>query len=395
MTLKVLQIIRGLDIGGDSGGAELFGIKLARELNRNKDSEVLICAFFSVGTEAEKEWLTKLNSEGILTFFVSEWGGKNNLHKFLKGLINLTKKITREKIDICHSHFQIGTLAAVILKFFGFTKTAYRTVHIRKEWHRGKWTWFLYPVFIRRIFPNYLNTEIGVSKAVCNYLVDRLPNKANSSKIHLIYNGIDINKIKGESKNPISDIDTAKKRPNEFLIGCVGRLAEQKGYPYIFHAMPKLIHQIPNCTLQIAGDGELKTELIDMVDNLGINKNVRFLGLRDDVPSLMEQWDLFVLPSLWEGLPTVVMEAMICGVPVIATDIPGTDELVINKHTGLLVPIKNPNYLADAILELYRNPNFANQMVKHASELVEKFSMHNIANQYYQLFRSHLSRNNV
>lgn len=391
MTIRILQIIKGLDIGGDSGGAELFGIKLAQELNRIQGCEVLICAYFSVDTVVENEWLSKLNDEGINTFFVSEWGGYNNLSKFLKGLSNLKKKISNLDIDVCHSHFQLGTLATVILKFLGYVKTAYRTAHIRKEWNLGKWTGFLYPLFIRRIFPNYLNAEIGVSQAVCNYLVERLPKKADTSKIHLIYNGIYINKISDESNIPISNLDFAKKKENEFIIGCVGRLTDQKGYPYILKAMPKLISQIPNCLLHIAGDGELSDKLLEMVGNLGINENVKFLGLRNDVPSLMKQWDIFVLPSLWEGLPTVVMEAMICGVPVIATDIPGTDELVIDKNTGLLVPERDPDRLADAIIYFYQNPDFANQMAKNASEHVEKFSMQNITSQYYKLFTSHLN----
>ena len=86
MTVNVLQIIRGLDIGGDSGGAELFGIKLARELNKIPGCKVWICAFYSVGTATEKEWLQRLNGEGIHTFFASEWGGYNNFRKFAKGL---------------------------------------------------------------------------------------------------------------------------------------------------------------------------------------------------------------------------------------------------------------------------------------------------------------------
>ena len=386
MKIKVLQIIRGLDIGGDSGGAELFGIKLARKLHELPNCDVWICAFYSVGTETERLWLKTLNDEGINTFFVSEWGGYNNLKNFYRGMINLITKIKHEKPDVSHSHFQLGTLAATILKFLGYSKTAYRTAHIRKEWNEGKLTWLLDPIFIKRIFPKYLDGEIGVSKAVCNYLENRRPGKINQSKIHLIYNGIDVEEILSQYHLPTDINDPAFNKHNKYLIGCIGRLAEQKGYPYIIQAMPKIIKHIPNCLLQIAGDGELKETLTQLVNHLNLNAHVEFLGLRKDVPSLLRQWNIFVLPSLWEGLPTVVMEAMVCEVPVIATNIPGTNELVLDKETGILVPEKDPNSLAKAIIEIYDSAELRSKLIENAKKYVDKFSMKNIADQYFHLF---------
>ncbi len=178
-------------------------LKLARELNKLPNCQVRICAFYSVGTETEKKWQKDLQDEGIPTFFVSEWKGYNNFNKFIKGVRKLIAEIADYHPDVAHSHFQLGTLAAVILKFFKKTKTAYRTSHIRKEWDKGKWTWMLFPMFINRIFPNYLDGEIGVSQAVCDYLVSRRPDKIDSDKIHLIYNGIDIDEITDKGKEAL------------------------------------------------------------------------------------------------------------------------------------------------------------------------------------------------
>jgi glycosyltransferase involved in cell wall biosynthesis len=389
--INILQIIRGLDIGGDSGGAELFGVKLAQELNKNPHCDVWICAFFRVGTKTEQDWCEKLNDEGIKTFFVSEWGGYNNFRQFHKGIRTLISKISQIKLDVCHSHFQLGTLAAVILKRFGYTKTAYRTSHIRKEWDYGKWTWFLSPIFIKRIFPSYLDGEIGVSKAVYDYLINRRPKKLDPSKIHLIHNGIDINKIEQESKEPLKETTGESIARKGRIIGCVGRLAEQKGYPYIFRAMQTVITHYSDCVLQIVGDGELNVELHQMVADLNLVEHVEFLGLRSDVPALMRTWYVFVLPSLWEGFPTVVMEAMICNVPVIATDIPGTNELVIHEKTGLLVPTKEVESLTDAIIRIFKHPDLRNRLVIEAKKHAEKFNMENIAESYYQLFLDNMS----
>ena len=391
MKIKILEIIRGLDIGGDSGGAELFGVKLSQELNRNPNCEVWICAFYRVGTKVEQDWCEKLNNEGIKTFFVSEWGGYNNFQKFYKGISTLKSLISKMDFDVCHSHFQLGTLAAVILKFLGYTKTAYRTAHVRKEWDQGKWTWLLSPLFVKCIFPKYLDGEIGVSEAVCDYLLSRRPNKINQKKIHLIYNGINADKIKQMSQEPLSWEEKQLFDQTTFNIGCIGRLAEQKGYPYIIHAMKKVIRHIPNAVLYIVGDGELKTELQDMVYNFNLSEQIKFLGLKNNVPALLRHWDLFVLPSLWEGLPTVVMEAMICEIPVIATNIPGTNELVIDEETGLLVPEKDPDSLADAIIVLFTEPLMRTKLVLNAKNFVEIFNMTNISKKYYELFQNNLN----
>jgi len=388
--MEILQIIKGLDIGGDSGGAELFGIKLARELNKMPNINVLICAFYSVGTETEKIWLENLNKEGINTFFISEWGGYNNINKFVKGIHHLISSISDIHLDVCHSHFQLGTLACVILKFLKYSKTAYRTSHIRKEWNQGKWTWALSPIFMKRIFPNYLDGEIGVSKAVCNYLINRRPGKLNKSKIHLIYNGIDVKQFREKSQQPLPKSDLLLLNQSKHNIGCVGRLTEQKGYPYIIEAMSELIQSIPDAKLHIAGDGELKADLEKKVVDLNLEDHIKFLGLKNNIAALMRHWDLFVLPSLWEGFPTVIMESMLSGVPVIASNIPGTNELVVHQETGLLVPPKDSKALANCIVNIFNQDSLRNNLAENAKIHVLQFSMENIAQTYHKLYIKHL-----
>jgi glycosyltransferase involved in cell wall biosynthesis len=383
--IRILQIIKGLDIGGDSGGAELFGVKLAQELNKNEQVKVIICAFYSVGTKTEIEWLHRLNQEGIQTFFVSEWGGINNLRKFLKGMIKLIHIFQKDKLDISHSHFQLGTFAAVLLKFLGISKFSYRTAHIRKEWDNGKWTWFLNPIFIRWIFPKYLNGEIGVSKAVVDYLKGRKIHNLDEGKIHLIYNGINIHKII-ESCNEIEKIEIPETIPKPLLIGSVGRLSEQKGYPYLIEAMKLVTTKINHVKLFIVGDGELREELLGLTKLLNLTDYVSFLGLKDNVPSILKNFDLFVLSSLWEGLPTVVMEAMVCSVPVIATNIPGTRELIEDGKTGFLVEPQNIDGLANKVIEVLENETLRIFISVNAFKEVQNYDMKEIGNKYLKLF---------
>lgn len=383
--IRILQIIRGLDIGGDSGGAELFGVKLARELNKDEQIEVMICAFYSVGTKTEKEWLHLLNIEGIQTFFVSEWGGNNNLRQFLKGMIKLIKFFDSDKLDISHSHFQLGTIAAVLLKILGISKFSYRTAHICKEWDNGKWTWFLNPIFIRWIFPKYLDGEIGVSMAVVDYLKSRKIRNLDERKIHLIYNGINIQEII-ESSNEIEKIEIPKTIPKPFLIGSVGRLSEQKGYPYLIEAMKLVTTKINHVKLFIVGDGELRDELLELTELLNLTNHISYLGLKDNVPSILKYLDVFVLSSLWEGLPTVVMEAMVCSVPVIATNIPGTRELIEDGKTGFLVDPQNVDGLANKIIEVLGNEALRIFASENAFNEVQKYDMNEIGIKYLKLY---------
>ena len=386
--MKIVQIIRGLDIGGDSGGAELVGIKIARELAKFPGMQVEICAFYSVGTESESRWCDELNREGIKTYFVSVWRGTNNLFSFCKGVWALKNKLKEEPADVLHAHFQLGTLASLILKAKGLTKKAFRTAHIREEWNRGKCTSLLKPIFINWAFPRYLDGEIAVSKALEQYLMDRRPGKINPGKIHLFYNAIDTSLI--EKQAEISVGSKMVFENGRFSIVSVGRLAEQKGYRYLIEAIALVKDQIRNIKVYILGEGEDKNELLTQRDSLGLSNQIEFLGLvpQDQVPAILTKCDLFVLASLWEGLPTVVLEAMAVKVPVIATEIPGTNELVQDGITGWLVPPKDPKSLAQAIFNASMDPHKRETLAANAYTRLEKYRIDQVVKQYYELYLS-------
>jgi glycosyltransferase involved in cell wall biosynthesis len=136
----------------------------------------------------------------------------------------------------------------------------------------------------------------------------------------------------------------------------VGRLAEQKGHRSLCRAVPAILERAPNARFLWAGDGPLEGELRALARRLGVDETVRFLGRRDDVPDLLGAADLFVLPSLFEGLPLAVLEAMAAGLPVVATRAGGTAEVVDDGVTGHLVPAGDVAALADAVADLLRHP---------------------------------------
>jgi glycosyltransferase involved in cell wall biosynthesis len=134
----------------------------------------------------------------------------------------------------------------------------------------------------------------------------------------------------------------------------VGSLTKQKGYDLLFEALQRLNSIKKHHHLIIAGEGKLERYLSDLACNLGIESQVAFVGRSDEVNKLMAVADLLVLSSHWEGLPGVVMEAMASELPVVATDVGGTAELIINSQTGFLVTPADPDRLAEALLKVFK-----------------------------------------
>ncbi len=384
--MNILQIVRGLDIGGDSGGAEKFGVELARALKR-AGCRVSVCAFFRVHSQPEEEWAQRLNAEGIRTFFLTDWGGAGNARAFRQGIRALLNHIKNlPPYDVVHSHFQIGTVTALFLKFSGRARTAYRTSHILREWTKGKHTWWLNRVFIQYLFPMGLDAEIGVSQAIVDYLAAHPGAKISGRRPRLIRNAVSFSQPPTDpARKPV-----LPRTSGTHLVGSVGRLETQKGYTYLLDAIPMVLAVNPDTDFYVMGEGSLHQELEEKAARLGITGRVHFLGNRADVPFLLQELDLFVLPSLWEGFPTVILESMVCKVPVIATDIPGTRELIQPNHNGWLVPPENPPALADAIIEALGNPKLRTTFSDQAAQDVQSFTIDHIAEEYRLLYTKHL-----
>ena len=146
------------------------------------------------------------------------------------------------------------------------------------------------------------------------------------------------------------------------LVLFAGRLADQKRVADLLKAVDLLQHIQPNIRTIIAGDGPLRDQLEETAQGYHLDGRVRFLGHRDDLPQLLAAADVVVLPSEYEGLPNVVLEAMRFRKPVVATAAPGTTEAVVDGQTGLLVPIGSTSLLARAIRDIVRNPTLATRL---------------------------------
>ncbi len=193
----------------------------------------------------------------------------------------------------------------------------------------------------------------------------------------VIYNGV----ILKETDNQVDDIvgyDGTK-------LGCIARLSEQKGLTYLIEAMSLLT--VKNIRLFIVGDGELRNELENKVEELHLQDSVTFLGYRKDIVECINSFDFLVSSSLFEGLALNIIEAFMNGKTMVATDIPGINEIV-NNENGILVPSKNPGALASAIDKLATDVLLRNRLAFHAKKTYEeKFSYSMFLENYRALYR--------
>jgi glycosyltransferase involved in cell wall biosynthesis len=205
---------------------------------------------------------------------------------------------------------------------------------------------------------------IAVSESVRSQLHHRL--SVPHSKIDVVPNGVAIDEFRQEPLASVRDSITGGAGLHVALV--VARLVEQKGHRFLLEAATRL----PNVIFLLAGDGPAERTLQQQAQDLGVASRVRFLGYRDDVPALLANCDLFVLPSLFEGLPIAVLEAMAARKPVVATSVGGTGEAVVHSETGLLVPPSDAPALADAIRLITTNRALGDRFADHGHARVQK-----------------------
>jgi len=167
----------------------------------------------------------------------------------------------------------------------------------------------------------------------------------------------------------------------------VARLTQQKGLTYLLEALAELRQRFPNLFCVVVGEGELQREQEALAERLGLSGYVNFCGPRRDVPVVLHCLDLFVLPSLFEGLPLSLLEAMAAGTPVVATDVAGNNEAIMNRVNGRLAPPADAQALAQIMADVLEHPEQAEVMARRALETVrQKYTIGPVTAAYEELY---------
>lgn len=363
--IKVLHVLTDTNVGG--AGRYLFNLIAGWP---SEDCDFVVAC--PGGGELERE----LKDKRIKYYTLS--GGESSI-KF-KHVVELFQIIKREHIDIVHTHASLsgriaGRLAGcrVIL-----------TRHGISTGNKG----FIKRLLSYAIARMFTDKIIAISRAV---KIDLIETGVPADMIKIIHNGIDLSKIHGTGHSLREELGVSNDIP---LIGIVARIVWEKGYEYAIKAMPPVLKQYPSALLVVVGDGPLKLKMQELAKKLSIDKNIVFLGYRRDVEKLVSDFDVFVLPSVSEGLGLSLLEAMALGKPVIATEVGGIPEVIKNESNGLLVNPRDEGALALGILRILSSKDFSRSLAESAKKTVyEKFSAQSMAFHTAELYKDILHMN--
>ncbi len=324
MTIRVVHLVSTLGIGGQ----EMVILSLVRHMDRSRFTPVVF-ALSESGPLAERIAMLDVEVEII---------GRPGMGRWEK-IRRLNTRLRAQRVDVLHTHnpspHQYGALASLLGGVPGLIHTKHgRNVLLTRT---GEWAEAVAGRLSDLIVP------VSGDAADVARQVERVPDR----KLRVIRNGIAINGA------PVAVVLPDGRPPRAIH---VARLNHIKDQTTLLRATRIVADRIPGFTLDIVGDGEMREPLHALARDLRLDQVVHFHGMRDDIPQLLARADLFVLPSLSEGVAITLLEAMAAGLPVVASNVGGNREVVVPGETGLLCPAGDPEALAEVMLEAFSDP---------------------------------------
>lgn len=376
--VRILHVIGG----GEFGGAEQHLIGLAKTLN--PDQWAPHVAVFYEGEFAERLRHLQIPVTVLSPVDLAAWAGMTPLRQLIREF----------RPDIIHTHgVRANLLGRLANKAEGFPARLVTTVHsvlkldYPKFWKRvlferfEKWTW------------RYVDRFILVSRAMKqDFLKAGLP----QDRITVIHNAIQLPEeppVRPEHSGLREELGLPQ---GTVLAGTVARLHPVKGHTYLIQAVKQLEAKYPDAHYVWIGGGDLQHQLKEEVAQAGLSKKIHFLGVRQDVPELLPQLDLFVLPSISEGLSVAILEALLAGVPVVTTAVGGSPEVVDEGRDGLLVPSKDPEALRQAIDRALSDPQTMKQMGQAGQQKVyREFSLECLVRETTDVYKGLIGQSSI
>lgn len=380
---KRVRVLHIIDLLGP-GGAEMLLHTLASSIDASR-FDLHVCG---LRPDFPYELASQIRALGVPVI------GLNQRNAYdIPTLLTLVRYVLKHKIDIIHTHLLASDIMGRMVGFLTRTPVV-STVHnsrqdfdhepARRRWME-RWTARLW---CRRL--------IVVSPALREEIAGwyGLPVK----RVVAIPNGVDTTRFR-----PMPELNKAALKRDLLgdpavdgdapLVLNVARLVPQKGLRHLVQAAKLVLDARPDARFAVVGQGELKDELRTQASELGLGGKFVLAGIRSDVPELMAASDVFVLSSLWEGLPISLLEAMSSDCPVVATEVGGVGEVVQNDTGGLLVPPEDPEALAQAILSCLNYPVEAQERAASSLEWVHRrYSMQTWVRKLEQLYLWELGR---
>jgi len=354
-------------------GAENMVLNLASALDKMQVN-VIVGAFWNLHN-TNFDFIEKANKIGLKTKILKCRGQID-----FRAVSELRKFFKEQGVTIVHSHGYKSN----IYSYLAAINTGVKRVATCHNWVSKKMIMKVYEMLDKLVLSKF-DGVVCVSNDVKKQLSGF---SQLSEKIYLIENGIDVSRFSVEK-------DTKRKfsffniKEYEIIAGTVGRISPEKGHEYLIKAFKLVSEEMPDCKLMIVGDGVLRESLELLARSLEIEDKVIFTGKRDDVPELLNLMDIFVLPSLTEGMPMALLEAMAAKKTIISTDVGSIPKMIQNDFSGLLVKPGDTAGLASAIKSLIQNKPKALELGNSAfAKVSENFSSEVMAEKYFEIYRS-------
>ncbi|MHB8904528.1 MAG: glycosyltransferase family 4 protein [Melioribacteraceae bacterium] len=288
-------------------------------------------------------------------------------------LIKTYRLLNKISPMILHTHGGTAGFYGRLSAFFNFKGAVIHTYHGIHYLHFDKYLLRKIYTSIDKFLLRITNCTICVAQN--DFDIGLKAGIIQKEKAVVIHNGIDIDKFLRYNENTDYKIKL-KTEKHSIIVGSVGRLHYQKGYEYLIEASKSVLEYYPDVKFVLIGDGGLRGSLESSAKKNGVYNSFTFLGNQTNIPELLAQIDIFVLPSLWEGLPLVLLEAMAAQKPVIATDVNGIVEIIETEKEGILIPSKNSAAISSALIRLLKDDELRKRIAANGYvKVVREFSL--------------------
>lgn len=362
--MKILEVIPTLHF---PGGAQTFVASLATSFSKVGNISVDILSLYKERGLINEE----LEQKKIRIHYLNKKPGLD-----LRASRDFKKIVERLKPDVIHVH-----LASIVTLFFSGLlfkrKTNYRVFY---TFHTlaSKDTKKIATLLLKILFKNNLVIPIGISDFVSITIKERF----GLRDVSTIYNGIDTSRY-------ACDIELSR-RSRDFIH--VGSFTNVKNHRFLIESFFDLIKQCPNSNLTLVGDGPLFESVKERVSFLKLDNHVSFVGIRNDVNVLLREHKFFLLPSLYEGNPISILEAMAAGLPVIASKTGGIVDIIDNQKNGFLFPVNDKDEFVNHMKYLLDNPGVSQTISLENMSASRRFDIAYTTKQHLNLFAQHIKK---
>lgn len=375
--IRVCHIITKMVFGGASIGT----LRLVQKLSSREFESTIICGEQSSN---EGDLLSNAADGGFETIIVPELVREIDPLIDLRAFYALVRVFKRKKFDIVHAHGSkagaIGRLAASVC---GVPIILY-TVH--------GWGLKAGGLMVRVIFRTIERALARASTALL-FQTESDKNEADqfeigeNSQYYLIGNGIDLRPFENYDVKAAKRIRRDLGLENKQVIGTVGRVSAQKNPTGFFNIARQIVEKNKKAVFIFAGGGEMLDKMRKLVKEARLERSVLFLGVRNDIPELVANFDVFILPSLWEGMPRSIIEAMVLAKPVIAYDIAGIREIVNDGTNGFVVPVHDSVQMCHMIEYLLSHKSECKKLATRAKRTAKQYDFNKVVSRVERIYK--------